>query len=115
MVYGWKNLMDNPEQISGQEVRLEGLVSGSLIEELGSKKGIHTSISPHPISGLSPIVDDMDATVLVFLPGEFTSTTFQALRTMKDRGYCLTVRGIFEYTPNQKNLGRLEATSYRND
>lgn len=66
---GWSELLTNPERFNGQRVLLEGEIVGSLIETFGSDHGVQTSISPHPTrSRMHPMVDDMEARVLVFLP-----------------------------------------------
>ena len=64
----WEKILRNPARFSGQDIELEGVITGSLIEQITPRQGIQTVISPHPTrSGLSLWVDDMDAKVLVFL------------------------------------------------
>ncbi len=112
----WEKILRNPARFSGQDIELEGVITGSLIEQITPRQGIQTVISPHPTrSGLSLWVDDMDAKVLVFLPGRLRDAHIQSLQMVKNDGGCLYVGGRFEYKPGENgHIGRLDAIHYRN-
>jgi hypothetical protein len=100
------SLIDEPRE---GEFRLEGLLWGSVMEEMGV--GLKFSISPR-LEDTAPMVDGTPR-VHVSLPGDFDMDFIQRMSYLKMRNAQVTLEGRYVPKADGDYIGNLEASAFR--
>lgn len=103
------DLVDRRQEYDGTQIAIRGVLSGSLIESMGSDSGLHMILLPGADSGLAAEADDLSASrVRMFYPGDFAGETVDRIRGYTNRE--ISVEGI--YSPEgEEDLGSLRLSA----